>query len=71
MEDGSLKWRFTGENDRTFIDANNAVTLTPDGILVFRAGTSLLGVQVNETISETAAWPKWGADLQNTGRAPQ
>ena len=71
MDDGSVKWKFTGENDRTFIDANNSATLTPDGILVFRAGTSLLGVVVNETISNTAAWPKWGADLQNTGRAPQ
>jgi len=39
-------------------------------MLVFRAGTRIVGINVTNTggLSTTAAWPKWGADLRNSGR---
>jgi len=42
-------------------------TITPSGLLIFRSGWSLVAVQTNTSLDENAFWPKWGADLKNSG----
>jgi len=42
-------------------------TITPTGLLVYRVGTRLVAIQTDTTLDNNAAWPKWGADLRNTG----
>ena len=45
-------------------------TITPSGLLVFRVGTNLVAVQTNTSLDTGATWPKWGADLRNSGLTP-
>jgi len=42
-------------------------TITPSGLLVYRVGTRLVAIQTDTTLDNNATWPKWGADLRNTG----
>jgi len=42
-------------------------TITQSGLLVFRAGFKLVAIETNTTLDTDAFWPKWGADLKNSG----
>lgn len=42
-------------------------TLTPSGLLIYRVATNLVAIQTNTALDTGASWPKWGADIRNSG----
>jgi len=64
---GELLTTWKGEGLRLTSASVATPTLTPSGLLVFRIGSTLQAVITNTTLDTNAAWPKWGADLRNSG----
>jgi len=68
VSDGVLVSRMTDSEIMPLLrESNPTPTITPSGLLVYRVATHLVAIKTNTRLDPNAAWPKWGADLRNSG----